>query len=708
MKRMFKKLFLIQVFVLIASMLLMTNAQAELSSKASAKSGKAKLELHTQTVAVGNEKDLIIALKFNLEKGWKTYWRSPGTSGFGMKVNWAGSQNIKDSEILWPFPHRIQTILGYVNGYAGDVVFPIRIHLEHPGEAVIARMNVDYLVCDISNCIPQNNELIVIIPAGKATRSASADLIDAALAKVPKSTNGSDYKIIEAKLIPHHDKSPEIRIVLAHLKSTFTPENLPVFFVESNAHLFIDTPSVKIEDNGRKAVYMMTVYRDKYKVPSEVPQINDTGITITYGDENGSFQQSIFLPGPPIGFFTLLAMISIAFIGGLILNFMPCVLPVLSMKVFAFLRKRHANLATVRLDFAATVAGIITSFLIVSMLLMTLRTAGSSVGWGFQFQHPTFLIILIVVLTIFSGNLFGFFEFHLPGYMSKTSSTLMKIEGVVGNFLEGFLVTMLATPCTAPFVGTAIGFAFTQHGFVTVLIFLSMGFGLSFPYLIVAIFPESAHILPKPGPWMIKVKKVMAALLLLTAVWLNLVLIAQVGWLASLSIFVLMGFIMATLAMGSGSNPQTRKLIWGSVGILILFAFLSPPQLPSETKVVTTADKLWHPFQQNAIANLIKENKVVIVDVTADWCITCKTNELLILQQKQVFERLSRSDVVAMKADWTNQDPAITSFLKQFNVYGIPFYVVYGCHTPGGQDLGQILTPAKILTAVEEAKCHVS
>jgi len=346
----------------------------------------------------------------------------------------------------------------------------------------------------------------------------------------------------------------------------------------------------------------------------------------------------------------------VALLGGLILNLMPCVLPVLSIKILGALSHGGAERGHVRAAFLASAGGIVVSFLALAGAAVAVKSAGAAVGWGIQFQQPVFLAVMIALLLLFATNLWGLFEIRLPSALMSVGASGAAHHTLLGHFLSGAFATLLATPCSAPFLGTAVGFALARGPAEITAIFAALGLGMALPYLAVAAWPGLATRLPKPGAWMLTVKKAMGAALAATALWLASILATQTGFL------------------GAATEAAAGK-----------------------------ADIAWAAFDEAAIARNVAEGKVVFVDVTADWCITCKVNKAAVVERGAVAQLLSSGSVVAMRADWTKPDDAIARYLAGFDRYGIPFNAVYGPGAPQGVALSELLTEAEVLAALEKA-----
>jgi suppressor for copper-sensitivity B len=398
-------------------------------------------------------------------------------------------------------------------------------------------------------------------------------------------------------------------------------------------------------------------------------------------------------------------MLLVAVLGGLILNLMPCVLPVLSLKLLGVVGHGGGDGRAVRLSFVAAAAGILASFLVLALGLIALKAAGLAVGWGIQFQQPAFIAGMALIVTAFACNLFGWFEIAGPRLAFAAAESKAAGHGMLGHFFTGALATLLATPCSAPFLGTAVGFALARGKVEIAAIFLALGLGLALPYLAVAAFPALATRLPRPGRWMLHLRLVLGLGLVATALWLLSVLAAQRGWGAAALAGALLLFMALALALRPRLPEAARGFAPAAVAVLALGAVALPVSLPPGVarSPMEAADGKWSVFDEAAIPQLVAEGRVVFVDVTADWCITCQANKKLVLNRGQVAERLGGGGIVSMRADWTRPDPAIARYLAKFERYGIPFNAVYGPKAPGGIPLPELLTSDAVLTALDVA-----
>lgn len=392
-----------------------------------------------------------------------------------------------------------------------------------------------------------------------------------------------------------------------------------------------------------------------------------------------------------------------AIVGGLILNIMPCVLPVLSIKLMSILKHSGANNAKIRFSFFATISGILLCFAVLSGIAFAIKSTGNALGWGFQFQNPYFLIFMIIVLVLFIAELSGFFHIEVNSFLAsllneKISQQEAKKHIFLPNFLSGILAVLLATPCSAPFLGTAISFALTQDFVVIFAIFQLIGFGFALPYFLLIISPKLIKILPKPGNWMSKTKQIMTGLLSATIIWLLSVLSSNIGMVATFIVFFVNLLIFYVLK----SKIKAKILI---IIVLISSSFVLPIYFHVSSKAKEAAyNSLWKPFDESILNNLLSQNKVILIDITADWCITCKANKILALQSKEITDMLKSGEIVGLRADVTLTDGDINNFLKKHNRVAIPFNAVYGPNARQGLVASELLNKKQLLNLINKAK----
>ena len=644
---------------------------------------------------------MTLGLQFRMKKDWKVYWRSPGDAGFPPRLDWSGSRNFKSADIAWPQPIRF-SVLGFETvGYRDEIVLPITAALADPAKPASFALSVDYLAC-AEICVPANAKLILDVPAGMATPSEFAGLIARYAARVP-GDGVRDRLAIETVAAGGTKEKPTLEVIARSPQ----PIDSPDVFVEGPPTVRFGVPKVALGDGGRMARLSVPVDA----APGAALELSGENVTLTLvaGDrsieKNAVVAAGAVLPEMPESepASQIAIILALAFLGGLILNLMPCVLPVLALKFLGAVKSGGKESRAVRAGFLASAAGVVAAFVLLAFAAVVGKEAGYLVGWGIQFQQPAFLILMVLLLILFACNLLGFFEIALPGWMSDIARRPLDSKTLAGNFLTGVFATVLATPCSAPFLGTALGFALSRGAFEILTVFTALGLGMALPYLAVAAAPGVAHLLPRPGPWMTTLKRIFAVALAATALWLLSVLASQ----SSPTVAILVGCLAAANAMALAfmrDGEFWRKGRIAGVAVLALLAFAAPVFLtPSADRTETAPEGLWKIFDAAAIPSLVATGHVVVVDVTADWCLTCKVNETLVLDTAEIVALLRSDNVVAMRADWTRPNDAITRYLASFGRYGIPFNAVYGPGAPQGIALPELLTKDAVERAIEKA-----
>ncbi|MDE4193438.1 protein-disulfide reductase DsbD family protein [Phaeobacter gallaeciensis] len=640
-------------------------------------------------VAPGS-RSLAAGLDLTIFEGWKTYWRTPGEVGTPPRVDWSGSTNIAEVDFQWPAPERF-TAFGIQNfGYHGEVVFPLRITLKQPGTAARLHAAVSLLVCsDI--CVPEDFVLTLDLPPGSGIDQTSADRIARFVDKVPQMA--SVPRITSAQF--HVDDAARSLTVALRSAKAF---DAPDIFPEAGDGVTFGSPDIRLGEDGRLLWARLPILSSG---PPETPRI-----TVTDGDTRAftvPATRVVRAPAPPFRLATqrtgagmLAGIAALAFLGGLILNVMPCVLPVLSIKFSSVLRHGPEDRPCIRRGFLAAAAGVLTFMWGLAAVLYGLKWAGVSVGWGLQFQNPVFLSALIVVMTVFSGNLLGAFEISLPSRLQ----TWMANNGG-GDFATGLFAAVMATPCSAPLLGTAIAFALAGRGLDIAVVFTALGLGLSLPYLLVAAWPGVVTCLPKPGRWMLLVKVALGLMLLTTLGWLVWVMSGVAGPWTALIVLALALSVTGLLSL-SRLSPGPRL---SGAALLVAVTFVAAPfvSTPAASPAPDGGALAWQSFARAEIARQVSGGQVVFVDVTADWCLTCKANKALVLERDPVRTALSADGITLMQADWTRPDESIARYLESFDRYGIPFNVVYGPGAPEGIVLSEILTDRSVLKALDRA-----
>jgi suppressor for copper-sensitivity B len=677
------------------------SAQAATSDWVSERHGAARLISAVE--ATGSSTQLDIGLQLRLTPGWHTYWRSPGDAGIPPVIDWKGSENLAGTEIAWPAPIRLPSLGGLETvGYEDGVVLPIAVRLVHPGAPLHLHAEVDYASCkDI--CIPYHASLDLVLPSGLAQPGTEASLIAAAQRRVPEDISAAQWKLLGAAVGTERGTAA-LSVRLASLAEPFASPDL---FVEGLAKGSAGRPEVSLADSGRTATL-------RVPIPNEAADaIAGTNLRITVvdgaraGETDITPQFGILAPIRPDA--RLGAILGIALLGGLILNLMPCVLPVLSLKLLALTGYAGAERRVARLGLLATAAGVILSFGALAGALVGLKAAGAAIGWGIQFQQPWFLAGMALITTLFAASLWGWMPIGLPAGIAGTVGSMRGHGRLTNTFLMGAFATLLAASCTAPFVGTAIGFALARAPVDIALVFGALGLGMAAPFLAVAALPGLVAYLPRPGRWMIWLERVLGLALLGTAVWLLSVLALEAG--AKIAVVVSATLALLLAAVAWRHRLPVGRSARGVVGIAALMlaavAVLLPSLRGQAVAIRPTSSpsdtQQWQVFDTAALRQMVSDGKLVFVDVTAAWCLTCKANELAVLDRPPVAARLHDPGVIAMRADWTRPDPQITAYLQNFGRYGVPLDVVYGPGAPQGITLPELLSAEAVMDAFRRA-----
>lgn len=615
-----------------------------------------------------------LGLHVRLDEGWKLYWRSPGSAGLPPEIAWDGSENLAAATMLWPAPKRF-TLFGLQSfGYEGEVVLPIEARLAEAGAPAMLRAEVSYLVCR-EICVPGAAALSLTLDRGEGAPSPAAHLIGRFLGRVPAPAEAASIAFAA---------EADARGLTVTARGPF-PFAAPDLFVEAAGAPDLPAPTVSLAEGGRLA---------RFHFASSAPLAAET-LRLTLVDGELGVEGVATVARGSAGLWPILL---IALAGGLILNLMPCVLPVLAMKVsgVAALAGRHR--AVVRAKLAATAAGVIGAMALLGAALALVRAAGGAVGWGVQFQEPLFLAFMAAVTALFAYNLWGFFSVPAPAWAGVVAEAAPK-RGLLGDVATGAFATLLATPCSAPFVGTAAAWALSRGPGEILAVFAALGLGLAAPWILFALAPGTIAWLPRPGAWMVRLRFVLGLLLAGTSVWLVSVLAAQVGATAALAVALTLLIAGAVLALARG-----RRIALPAAGALAIAAVALP--LVSGVGPATRAayaDATALPFAPEELPERARAGEVVLVDITADWCVTCQVNKTLVLNRGALAELL-KHEVRVMRGDWTRPDPAIAAFLAAHGRVGIPFNAVYGPGAPQGIVLPELLSESTVLEAIARAQ----
>lgn len=730
-------------FCLLFSVILFSIA-AHASSEEEKPRVQAYLLNETQSIQPGHPMWVAIGLK--IEENWHTYWKNPGDAGMPTVVEWDMPKGFAASPLIWPVPDKfsLETMVGF--GYHDEVFFlaeitpPNDLPLSHP---VQIKANVRWLVCSDTECVPGQNEVVISLPVSTekpAINSENATIFSRARSQLPlKETEIQAFRkrdVIELQMsLPSQVQGQPLQAYFCPEEKHIIDDTVEVVMSPSQEssdkyHIVLKetADSQKAHTSTLKGVLVFTSTQDE-PVPVHAVEIDSPildkslpqdliSLTDTRRTSDVAYTE-VSLTNSPQGteFEGGLGMaLILAFIGGMILNLMPCVLPVVSFKVLSFVKMAGQKRSAIIKHGLAFFFGVLISFWILAGILLMLQAYGSSVGWGFQLQEPLFVAALAAFLLVFGLSLFGVFEMGTRlTSLAGNAQHRMKAEGAVSSFFSGILATVVATPCTGPLLGTAIGFAATLSPWESMSIFTSMGVGMALPYLILSFFPSTLRFLPKPGPWMETFKEMMGFLMIGTVLWLIWVFGAQTD--NNAVVMMLGGFLLLGLGCwcygkwGSAVKKISSRIfgifsavVFMSLGsyVIYLSAQNNDVQFISDASDVKVAKiTKWEVFSPEKVAEYQQKGIPVLIDFTAKWCLICQANHM-VFESTDVESKLSELGVVKMKADWTRNDPIITQELRKFGRSGVPLYVLY-TRDPAQPPaiLPQVLTPTIVLEALK-------
>ncbi len=671
-------------------------------------------------------KPVWVALAFEIDPGWHTYWKNPGDSGEPTRLTWTLPQGVFASDIHWPYPHRIPYGPLVNFGYDGEVTHLVRIDVPAAwpaGKPLDLKAKATWLVCaDV--CIPEDQTFSLSLPTAEGAWAdpAVAPLFAAARAALPvdnpwPSRFAADgdrlqlavdvgpaaERVREAVFFPaawgHVEPAGEqtLEVSGGTLRLALVPGEL-------TPEATLDGVLVLTEEAADGAIVRaLSVAAPAGPSPAVAPATG--GSMVAGGGAPGSGGGTAV----PLGIGEALVL---ALLGGLILNLMPCVFPVLSIKALALVRHAGNPGRPAWTGGIAYTAGVVAFMAGLAVLLIGLRATGAEIGWGFQLQSPVFVALMALVLFCLGLALSGVLQ--IGGSIAGLGDSLAGRRGLVGDAATGALAALVATPCTAPFMGAAIGFALTQPWFAALAVMVTLGLGLALPYLLLSLAPGLGRWLPKPGVWMDRLKQILAFPLYASAAWLVWVLAIQSGPSAVFAVLiamVLIGFAVWLHGATGGSAASvwrwtgrfgTVAAVAGAVGLSVV-AVEGPVGAGAAIQATNRSTGPVEPFAPERLAALRAEGRPVFVNMTAAWCITCKVNEQVALKAERVADAFAAGGIVWLEGDWTNRDPVITRYLESFGRSGVPLYVLYPAG--GGEPvvLPQILTEEGMVTALASA-----
>ncbi|MGB2958268.1 MAG: protein-disulfide reductase DsbD domain-containing protein [Bacteroidota bacterium] len=689
--------------------------------------------------------DFTLGVRLNMDPGWHTYWKNPGEAGLATRIDWELPEGFRAGEIMWPLPEKLiesGDVLTY--GYGNETMLLVPFSAPSSSQAgteVTFRAEVSWLECE-AICVPgaANLELTLPVRDGPAVQDNEAlfekyrvqlplALSDAGDITLQVETRGGTIQLRVELSSPTDGEidfypDPHNEILVGRTRVTPHPSGATVT-VPLSAYQRMEGPTTlggvlvyHGEGGDRRGADMVVALSEEFcrSIPVEGEERSEPGL----------LDREFVTPTSEAGGRPLYLYIVFAIVGGMILNIMPCVLPVIALKIFGLVKMAGDEPRKVKRMGWFFSFGILASFLVLALLVIVLQVAGQQVGWGFQFQEPLFVIAMCAVVFAFGLSLFGVYEIQLPGSaVASVGGLVAKQEGsgYAASFSEGVFATILATPCTAPFLGSALGFAFSQPWWVILLIFASVAFGMALPYLVLTLRPAWLRFVPKPGEWMVTAKQFMGFLMMGTLLWLLYVLGKQLGveaviwtgaFLLTVGISCWLVGRFATLSAGRVKSLAT----WAAavaVGVLGYLFFLESildvrSVIAGESSVVAgqaTGDPdeiLWEPFSLAKLEEYLDAENAVFLDFTAEWCLTCKVNERTVLADDTVVEKFRSTKIITVKADWTNRNPDITRLLAKFGRSGVPLYVVF----PEGKPLEpivlpEVITPGIVVDALDRA-----
>ena len=674
-----------------------------------------------------------VALRQKIRPGWHTYWKNPGDSGEPTRIQWDLPRGFEAGPIHWPAPERIP--VGFLMNFGYDDEVFLLTQFTAPQSfsttgPLTVRAHADWLVCE-EICIPEEADLVLHLLAtnGPSRRDAIwAPLVDAAYASLPSplpwpanvsiAENRFVLSIEGAGLVEPFKEGRLRDVAFFPLKDGLIKNAAEQVVRYGQAGFSVSTdPGYGIEKNGGalpsdrvEGVLVLHEWAPGQKDAKRVAftLTARTGAVIAGTTSQILTEQTASL----IGDVSLIKALVFALIGGLILNLMPCVLPILSIKVVSFVGKAQGKASALRRNGLAYTLGVVVSFVVIAGILLSLRSVGEQLGWGYQLQSPVFVIVMAYVMFLVGLNLSGVYHVNIP--LKSMATAKPTEEGLTGAFATGVLAVVVATPCTAPFMATALGFALAQPTALALGIFIVLGIGMALPYLVLTFSPALGRALPRPGAWMERFRQFLAFPMYGTAVWLVWVLTRQAG---SYGVAVaLTGMVLLAFAAWTFETTRSAQGGWWYVGrgsalaaVVIALALLVLPQAPAQSSnpspIISTSGLSAEAYSPERIAALRAEGRPVFVNFTAAWCITCLVNEQVVFKRRSLAEHFERADVAYLKADWTNRDAQITKALERYGRSGVPLYLLYPPGEGGEQGaivLPQILTEDIILSALDE------
>ncbi|MGB5853804.1 MAG: protein-disulfide reductase DsbD domain-containing protein [Oceanisphaera sp.] len=633
-------------------------------------------------------------LQVRLSDDWKTYWRSPGEGGIAPRLNWESSDNLQSVNWQWPVPERFSLLGVETQGYKHEVDFPLQLTPTTGAQSSTFNAKLTLPSCT-TICVLSDYQLQLPLDPNLAMDEQLNHDYQQAVARVPRAAS-----LVSSQSLIWDAANKQLEINLHNERGWLQP----AIYIDELDEAIFSQPKFSINDELLQVRFIVNSWDDELNLDQQAVVITaiDDGLAeeLTASIRAGNLApMSEAMP-------SLAWVLLYAVLGGLILNIMPCVLPVLGLKLNSLVLGQRIQASglpsSVRAPLLWSAFGIMLSFWLLAAFMLVLTWSGAQLGWGIQFQQPAFIGFMLLITALFSLNLFGLFELRLPTALNTWLATRPG-NGNGGHVLQGMFATLLATPCSAPFLGTAVAVALASSPVVLIAIFTGLGLGMALPWLLLALFPGVIRALPKPGMWMEKVKWLFGLMLLATSLWLLSLLSYTLG---SGITWALAALLIVLPIWSLIRQYGARGLMFGLAGLLLLGAVGGIGALATQSHWVSPIeDNLnWQPLDADRIVTEVAAGKRVFVDVTADWCITCQANKVGVTLRDPVYSALQADDVVLMRGDWTRPDAAITNYLHANQRAGIPFNQVFGPGLPRGKALEVLLTTNKVMSALDEAK----
>jgi thiol:disulfide interchange protein DsbD len=707
-----------------AMVFLLLAGKLALAASSSADAAHLHVQLVVPASALTSGSSADAGLYFKLEPGWHVYWKNAGDSGEPPRLKWTLPDGISASPLQFPVPKRLPLGPLMDFGYEDEVLFPFQLKVAantQPGPAVL-HAKADWLVCR-EVCIPGKAELEATRPVTREASNAASIEPDATLyARLSKRLPQPPPAAFKAGFQPtatgfrltvltgHKETQasffPADQNVLdnpAPQKLTPTATGLTLD-LKKDANLTANPGQLRgvIELSNGRAYEIAAPAGTPTAAVDKNPDQAPAAATAANSASSAGTANSAPAPNPQQSTPGLARIVGLAFLGGLILNLMPCVFPVLFLKGLALMQSGAEERHKLRTHGLVYTAGILVSFWVLVAVLLALRGAGARLGWGFQFQSPVFLSLMAGLLFFLALSLAGQFEIGLS--LTSAGGSLAAKQGYTGSFFTGVLAVIVATPCAAPFMGVAIGYALAQPAAVTFAVFTALALGLAAPYMLLALQPAWTRILPRPGAWMEVLRQAVSVPIFATVIWLAWVLANAYG--AAVLAALLAGFLLIAIAgWFLGRWPAQR---WSTIlAALILAGFIAlstwaPKALAIASTPSTSQEHAWQPWSAETVARYQSQGRPVFVDFTASWCLSCQVNERVALTTPEVRKAFADANVALLRADWTQHDEAIAQTLASLGRSGVPAYALYVPGEANPRLLPEVLTPGIVTEALNK------